>query len=142
MIAEEERDSAMNENFSDADLEAYLDEDLSVEAMAAIEASLRRDPTLHRRLAGILQRRETGVHSLAEVWRRHRLSCPDRETLGSFLLGVLDPAQQLHVQHHVRTLACRACQANLADLQSQGGDAQASAARQRRYFQSTAGRLH
>jgi len=106
----------MNELCSDADLEAYLDEDLSVPAMAAIESRLREEPELHRRLAEILRRREQGTHSLAEVWRRHRLSCPDRETLGSLLLGVLDADQQRYVQHHVRTLECRACQANLASI--------------------------
>ena len=89
----------------------------------------------------ILQRREQGTHSLAEIWRRHRLSCPDRETLGSFLLGALEADQHRYVEHHVRTLECRVCHANLADLQSRSDDVRESAARQHRYFQSTAGHL-
>ena len=58
-----------------ADLEAYLDEALPPEEMARIEQALRDRPELRERLAAINARRDTGVHSLGAIWRRHRLSC-------------------------------------------------------------------
>ena len=82
---------------SQRELESYLDEALPVEEMTRIEKAFRHDPALARQLAEILARRDSGVISLGEVWRRHRLSCPSRQELGSFLLGVLpdDVAQYL-----------------------------------------------
>ena len=41
------------------------------------------------RIYPINARRDAGVHSLGEIWRRHRLSCATREQLGSYVLGVL-----------------------------------------------------
>ena len=70
------------------DLEAFLDESLPAERMAAIEDALRHNEVLQKQVAAINGRRDAGVHSLGEIWRRHRLSCPSREQLGSFLLGV------------------------------------------------------
>ena len=79
----------MTTDFSNSDLEAYLDESLPVERMTAIEDALRQNSALQKRLTAINGRRDAGVHSLGEIWRRHRLSCPTREQLGSYLLGVL-----------------------------------------------------
>ena len=82
----------MTTPFRQGDLEAYLDEALPVEEMARIEKTLRDDPALTRQLAAVIARRDSGLVSLGEVWRRHRLSCPTRQELGSFLLGVLPDA--------------------------------------------------
>ena len=54
-------------NFTVAELEAYIDESLPVERMAAVEEALRRDPDLLRTLETINGRRDAGVHSLGEV---------------------------------------------------------------------------
>ena len=107
--------------FRQADLEAYLDEALPAEEMARIEKALRVDHVLARRLAGIHARRNAGVHSLGEIWRRHRLSCPSREQLGSFLLGALPDDLGRYVGFHVEVAGCRYCQANLADLERPAG---------------------
>ncbi len=80
----------MTHQLTDAELEAYLDEALTPPEMAAIEVELRKSPKLLKQLARIHSRRDAGVHSLGEIWRRHRISCPTREQMGSFLLGVLD----------------------------------------------------
>ena len=133
----------MSNNFSDADLEAYLDEILPVERMAALEKALRNEAGLRERLVAINGRRDAGVHSFGEIWRRRRLSCPSREQLGSYLLGVLPEGAADYVRFHLETIECRSCSANVDDLRSQQTDAVAGQAdqRRRRYFQSSAGYL-
>jgi hypothetical protein len=128
--------------YRQADLEAYLDEALPAEEMSRIEQALRSDRELVRRLAQIHARRNAGVHSLGEVWRRHRLSCPPRQQLGSLLLGALDEGTACYVRFHLDVVGCRYCQANLADLQQQQAEApEAVQTRRRKYFQSSAGYL-
>ena len=80
--------------------------------------------------------------SLGEVWRRHRLSCPTRQDLGSFLLGVLPDDAARYVTFHLEVVGCRCCQANVADMKNQQAEAQTSVLdRRRKYFQSSAGHL-
>jgi len=129
-------------SFTQTDLEAFLDEALPVEAMARIEQALRGDPAVAERLATIVSQRDAGVHSLGAIWRRERLTCPTREQLGSFLLGVSDAELADYVTFHVTTAGCRACQANLEDLRARAAEPPAaSETRRRRYFQSSAGKL-
>lgn len=125
---------------TDAELAAYLEEALPVDEMSRLEQALRDSPELLRRLSGLAAGRDREDHSLAEVWRRRRLSCPARDTLGSYLLGVLAEPQRRYVELHVREVGCRVCQANLVDLSSQQ-DATAATTRRKRYFQSSAGML-
>jgi hypothetical protein len=128
--------------FLPADLEAYLDEALPPAEMARIEKAAREDPAVTAQLASIHARRASGVHSLGEIWREHRLSCPSREQLGSYLLGALDEAPARYIAFHIEVIGCRYCQANLTDLRTQhsGGDP-AAPRRRKKYFQSSAGRL-
>jgi hypothetical protein len=129
--------------FSNSELEAYLDELLPIEQMAAIEDALRQSDVLQKRVTAINGRRDAGVHSLGEIWRRHRLSCPPRDQLGSYLLGVLAREAADYVKFHLETIGCRYCCANIADLQAQQTAAEAEVAerRRRKYFQSSAGYL-
>jgi anti-sigma factor RsiW len=134
--------TSMTSLFRQHDLEAYLDESLPAEEMARVEKALRGDPQLARQLAAILARRDSGAFSLGEVWRRHRLSCPSRQELGSYLLGVLPEEPAGYVAFHLDVVGCRYCQANVADLRNQQEEAQESVhARRRKYFQSSAGYL-
>src|SRR2546425_10214380 len=82
----------MPAKFSNSELEAFLDEALPIERMAGIEEALRGSDDLQMRLTAINGRRDAGVHSLGEIWRRHRLSGRSREQLGSYRLGVLPQA--------------------------------------------------
>lgn len=133
----------MQRDFTNSELEAFLDESLPVERMAAIEESLRHSDALQQQLTAINGRRDAGVHSLGDVWRRHRLSCPPREQLGSYLLGVLSREAADYVTFHVETIECRYCAASIADLQSQQSAAETEVTRRRqKYFQSSAGYLH
>jgi hypothetical protein len=128
--------------FTPSDLEAYLDEALPPDEMARIEKAARQDCSLTEQLASIHARRGAGVHSLGEIWRRHRLSCPPREQLGSFLLGALPEAVAGYITFHVEVAGCRYCRANLVDLTAQQAEAdQAAEVRRRKYLQSSAGFL-
>ena len=132
----------MRNEISQADLEAYLDEALPPDMMAAIEQALRSEAGTLQRLAAINGRRDAGVHSLGEVWRRHRLSCPSREQLGSYLLKVLDDAVAGFVKFHLEVSGCRTCLANLDDLKARQTDEPAIVdSRRKKYFQSSAGHL-
>lgn len=134
--------ATMTSPFRQPDLEAYLDEALPVEEMTRIEKTLRGDPVLARQLAATLARCDSGVISLGEVWRRHRVSCPTRPELGSFLLGVLPDDAARYVAFHLEVVGCRYCQANVTDLKNQQAEAHASAEnRRQKYFQSSAGHL-
>jgi hypothetical protein len=137
------REKIMADKFSNSELEAFLDEALPVERMAAIEDALRGSEELQKKLAAINGRRDAGVHSLGEIWRRHRLSCPTREQLGSYLLGVLPRDVADYIKFHIETIHCRYCTANLQDLCTQQSSGESGAAQRRRhkYFQSSVGHL-
>jgi hypothetical protein len=124
-------------------LHAYLDDALSDAETARVEQALRDSDALRRALRQAMQERDRGEHSLGAVWRRERLTCPSREQLGSYLLEVLDDAEQDYLAFHLDTVGCPFCQANLADLKAlQQEPAPKAKERRRRFFQSSAGFLH
>jgi hypothetical protein len=132
----------MPTDFSNSDLEAFLDEALPTERMAAIEEALRNDDGLQKRITAVNGRRDAGVHSLGEIWRRHRLSCPTREQIGSYLLGVLSDDQAEYIQFHIETIGCRYCAANIGDLKAHQSAAESELThRRQKYFQSSVGHL-
>jgi hypothetical protein len=132
----------MVNEFTQTELEAYLDESLDAERMAEVEKILRRRPELLQQLARINARRDAGVHTVGEIWRRHQIGVPSREDLGSYVLGVLPPEHTDYIRFRVETLKCRFTIANLRDLEAQQTEAEGkTAARRRKYFQSSVGRL-
>jgi anti-sigma factor RsiW len=132
----------MTNRRTESELEAYLDEALPAEDMSRIEIALREDRKLARLLAEVVARRDSGLVSLGEVWRRHRLSCPARQELGSYLLGVLPDETARYLDFHLEVAGCRYCQANLADLRDQQAESSTIIqTRRRKYFQSSAGKL-
>ena len=134
---------SMSKSFTQAELEAYLDEALPAEAMARIERALAdADGPLAAELRAINARRDAGVHSLGEIWRRHRLSCPTREQLGSYLMQALGEDEAGYIQFHLDVSGCRICAANLEDLKNRQADEPAVVAgRRKKYFLSSAGHL-
>ena len=126
---------------SDEQLLAYLDETLPLDQMAPIESELRRSESLRNRAAGLLRHRDDGMHSVGEIWRRMRLSCPSRSELGGFVLGTLDRALMEYVDFHLRTVGCRYCAANLEDLEHAGTSTNDAPQRRQKFFQSSAGYL-
>lgn len=132
----------LNREVTREEWEAYLDEALPPEEMAELERRLREDPAARAVVAELIALRDAGIHTLGAVWRRHRLSCPSREELGQFLLGILHEPVAQFVHYHVNIVGCRFCQANLEDLESQQRqDPHEVQARRRRYFQSSASLL-
>ena len=133
----------MSSQFTTAQLEAFLDESLPDEQMTAVEAALRDDRELVERLSSLVGRRDAGVHTVGAIWRRHRLSCPTREQLGSFLLEVLSEKHAQYMRFHLETIGCRYCNASLEDLRQQheATDLDDSRTRRQKYFQTSAGYL-
>ncbi len=116
-----------------------MDEALAADEMAALEQRLREQPELSARLVEWIARRELTGHSLGGVWRRHRLSCPSRVQLGSYLLAALSEPELRYIAFHIDELGCRACSANLADLRARhSGVEEQAPPRRQRYFQSSA----
>lgn len=132
----------MSVTFSDDELLAYLDEMLPVERASECETELRESVDLRQRLQLLIRRRDQGGHTVGEIWRRLRLSCLSRSELGSYLLGTLEDEQADYVQFHLQVIGCRACAANLDDLQQarQTGSGDTSS-RRKRFFESSAGVL-
>jgi hypothetical protein len=129
-------------DFHRCDLEAYLDEALPPEEMARIEKAAREDASLTRTLVSIHARRGEGIHTLGEIWRQRRLSCPARHELGTWLLGTMEEDLARYIAFHVEVVGCRYCQASLADLRTQqDGAEQVVVTRRHKYFQSSAGYL-
>ena len=126
--------------FSDEDLAAYLREQLPVGRSSEVEAALRTDDLLRKRLAAVASDAREG-RGVGAIWREGRLSCPSRDDLGALLLGALDPDVERYAVFHVREVGCRVCAANLADLEEAAARSPEVAQRRRRVFQSSAGHL-
>lgn len=119
-------------------LAAYLDDALGAAETAEVERALRLDPALAQQLRHMMQEQDRGEHSLGAIWRRHRLTCPGREQLGSFLLGVLEPDHASYIEFHLQTIGCAFCTANLDDLKAQQKAAPPEVNRRRtRFFDSS-----
>ena len=130
-----------HEPFTDAELLAYLDEQLPSDRAASIERALRSSAADRQRVTLLARRRDQGGHTVGEVWRRQRLSCLTRGQLGSYLLGTLAADLADYIEFHLQTVGCRVCAANVLDLQSSRGSEE-SRQRRRRFFESSAGLLH
>jgi hypothetical protein len=128
----------MSESFTEAELEAYLEESLDNEKAAQIEKALRNNRDLLEKLATINSRRDSGVHSIGEIWRRHQLSVPTREELGGYLLGILSPEQIEYIRFRLEVLKCPYTIANLKDLEEASqGEAPEVQSRRTKFLNST-----
>ncbi len=123
-------------------LEGYLDDALGDAESARVEQALRQSDVLRRQLRALMVERDRGEHSIGAIWRRRRLTCPTREQLGTYLLGVHEPDYQDYLDFHLHTIGCAYCLANFADLRAQQQEAVPQVReRRRRYFESSAGLL-
>lgn len=126
--------------FTDEELLAYADESMAVDRSTQIEQALRNDAGLMETFALLLSERDQGSHSIGDIWRRMRLSCPPRAVWGAFVEGRLGDRLSQYLRFHVETVGCRICAANLADLERP--DSKSSAERRtQKIFQSSAGRF-
>jgi hypothetical protein len=129
------------DKFSDDELLAFLDEQLPVQRASSLEELLRDSSDMRQRLAALIRRRDQGGHTIGEIWRRNRLSCPTRATLGSHLLGALDDSLSEYVEFHLETIGCRLCNAVVTELEESRQPKPANTDRRKRYFESSAGML-
>ena len=127
--------------WTDDELIAWLDEMLPADRIAVLEAELRESESLRHRIASLARSRDDGVHTVGQIWRRNRASCPTRSEIGSYLLGTLDVEAAQYVEFHIRTIGCRYCSANLNDLEDASKKSEDTDQRRRRFFQSSAGYL-
>ncbi len=117
--------------------EAYLDEALPPEEMAELERLLREEPQAREVVGEILALCNRGVLSVAAVWRAHRISCPTRDELGCYLLGLLDEEVARYIECHLQVVGCRFCLSNLEDLRRrEHEDPKEYVRRRKRYFES------
>src|SRR4051812_27083508 len=123
----------------DETLRAYLADTLAPGAQARVEKALRDSAELRARLEDVRQNRgDAGLHTLGAIWRRGRLTCPTRQTLGSYLLDALDPDLASYLTFHLDVVECPFCQANLADLKAKAAQPSgASKSRHHRILRSS-----
>lgn len=126
---------------SDAELLAWLDEDLPPARMSDIEQQLRDSAELQRRVSGLISERDHGALTVGEIWRRHQLSCPTRHELGSYLLQALEPGPSDYIRFHLETIGCRRCLASFEDLQQAQTTTPETMERRQRIFTSSVSRL-
>lgn len=129
-------------HFSDAELAAFLDEALPPGRCSELEHELRTNTELRNRLVEVRGRETAGLHTIGAIWRRARLSCPDRAELGQYVLGTLSAESSDYIRFHVEQMGCRYCQANLSDLQAAAQPDDQPTRRRTRYFQTSAGYLN
>lgn len=127
--------------FTDAQLLAFLDEELAPELSSRVETALRDQPALRERLTILRGQNLAGLHTIGAIWRRHRLSCLDRPKLTQFLSNELSKTEADYIEFHLNEIHCRVCNANLDDLKQSIRDNQDSRDRRGRLFQSSAGHL-
>ena len=130
----------MSDAFTDAELEAFLDESLDPARAQDVETALTDDQELLYRLSRINGRRDAGMHTLGEIWRRNQIGVPTPEHLGKYLLGILSPEEVDYIKFRTDTLKCQFTIACLNDLQQQQAESQDKTdSRRRKYFNSGAG---
>lgn len=128
-------------DYSDAELAAFLDEALTPARSAELEHELRTDTALRSRLTDVTGRESAGLHTIGAIWRRGRLSCPDRDQLGQYVLGTLDQDAADYIRFHIDEVGCRFCGANLTDLESAATPDEEPVRRRSKYFQTSVGHL-
>lgn len=133
----------MSEGFSDAELEAYLDEGLDPKRAMELEQAIRSDDELLYRLSNINGRRDAGIHTLGEIWRRNQIGVPSEEQVANYLLGVSPREEADYIRFRIDVLKCPYTAAMVADLtvRNEGSDEEQVQQRRRKYYNSSAGLL-
>ena len=128
--------------FTDAELESYLDETLDSDRAIEVEQALQQDAALLNRLSFINSRRDAGVHTLGEIWRRNQIGVPNAETMGNYLLGVTSLDETEYIKFRMDILKCPFTLALFNDLQRQQDESrEQSQSRRDKFYQSSANLL-
>ncbi len=129
------------EEISREQLHAYLEDALTDSEMARIEKALRDTESLRFRLKQVREEQDRGEHSVGAIWRRERLSCPNREQLSGYLHDILEPDLHGYVDFHLKTVVCGSCLANLDDIKERQAESEPQKKRRKKIFNSSAGLL-
>lgn len=97
-------------------LRAYISDALPDAELASVERALRESAELRSVLKDVMDQEDRGEHTAGAIWRRERISCPNRDQLGSYLLGAGDVELLEYVRFHIDEIGCPYCRANLEDL--------------------------
>ncbi len=126
-------------DFTDAELAAYIAEELPVGRSAEVEAAIRSSGALQARLARLISTQDDAPLGIGDFWRRRRIACPTRSTWQAFLDDQIGGEFREYLRFHLDDVGCRYCNANLADLQAAADPA--AAGRVRKFFATSVGRL-
>lgn len=108
--------------FTDAELEAYLDSTLAPQRADELEEMVRADADLLKRLAQVNARRNAGIHTLGEIWRRNQIGVPTKEEMRQHLLGTLSAEESSYIEFRIKELKCVFTLALLHDLNAEAND--------------------
>jgi hypothetical protein len=127
------------DSFSDHELEAYLDESLDPARASELEQACRADQSLIERLSMVNRRRDAGVHTLGEMWRRHQIGVPSTEQVADFLAGKLSQDHSDYIRFRMDVLKCRFTLALVEAAEQQKADSgEQTKSRREKYFQNSA----
>lgn len=128
--------------FNEAELEAYLDESLDPARAAELEQAVRQDPLLLKRLSQINGRRDAGMHTLGEIWRRHQIGVPAPNEMQDYLAGQLSVEESDYIEFRIKELKCPFTIAMQQDLKSQQIESdELSRSRRDKFYETSAGLL-
>ncbi|MDG2387874.1 MAG: hypothetical protein P8M30_01010 [Planctomycetaceae bacterium] len=127
-----------SKNWSKEKLIFYLESSLPESELARLEADLRSNRELREQIESLKD--ENQIHSVGEIWRRNRLSCPSRPELQQYQLEQLSSDASDYIKFHIEVVGCAICQANEADL-NQATHSTTDQQRRRQIFESSAGFL-
>ncbi len=128
--------------FNEAELEAYLDESLDPARAAELEHAVRQDPLLLKRLSQINGRRDAGMHTLGEIWRRHQIGVPAPNEMRDYLAGQLSVDESNYIEFRIKELKCPFTIAMQQDLKSQQVESdELSRSRRDKFYEKSAGLL-
>jgi len=132
----------VSKEFSDAELDCYIEEMLDADRASELELQLRDDEKLLKRLTEINALRSNGKHTLGGIWRQNQIGVPSHDEMGSFLLGVLDDQHAEYIQFRVDVLKCPFTIAMKTDLENQQSESEdKSVKRRKKIFESSVGLL-
>ena len=132
----------MSKEFSDAELDCYIEETLDADRASELELQLRDDEKLLKRLTEINGLRSSGKHTIGGIWRQNQIGVPSHDEMGSFLLGVLDDQHAEYIQFRVDVLKCPFTIALKTDLENQQSESEdKSVKRRKKIFESSVGLL-
>lgn len=124
----------MSHEPTESELEAYLDEALDPDHAMVLEKLLREQPDLIGKLSSINARRDAGLHTLGEIWRRFEIGVPQREVLNAYLDESLDAELTEYITFRLEVLKCPFTIANVQDLQAERDGASEEAKSRREKF--------